>query len=115
MSSRIGSTPKWRATERANCSVSAADSRSGIMMAATLSGPNLHFHCLPRVDDGPASWDEAVALCRAAAAEGTTRIVATPHVYRDPWINANPVVRDRLVAALNSRLGGSPLVLAGCE
>ncbi|MGZ5381339.1 MAG: tyrosine-protein phosphatase, partial [Thermoanaerobaculia bacterium] len=29
--------------------------------------------------------------------------------------NANPVVRDRLVAALNSRLKGSPLVLAGCE
>jgi protein-tyrosine phosphatase len=76
---------------------------------------DLHFHCLPRVDDGPATWEEAVALCRAAAADGTKRIVATPHVYRDPWINANPVVRDRLVAALNSRLGGSPLVLAGCE
>ena len=76
---------------------------------------DLHFHCLPRVDDGPTSWEEAVDLCRAAAAEGTKRIVATPHVYRDPWINANPVVRDRLVAALNERLKGSPLVLAGCE
>jgi protein-tyrosine phosphatase len=76
---------------------------------------DLHFHCLPRVDDGPATWEEAVALCRAAAADGTQRIVATPHVYRDPWINANPVVRDRLVAALNDRLDGSPLVLAGCE
>ena len=76
---------------------------------------DLHFHCLPRVDDGPATWGEAVALCRAAAADGTKRIVATPHVFRDPWINANPVVRDRLVAALNSRLDGSPLVLAGCE
>ena len=76
---------------------------------------DLHFHCLPRVDDGPATWEEAVALCRAAAADGTKRIVATPHVFRDPWINANPVVRDRLVAALNSRLDGSPLVLVGCE
>ena len=64
----------------------------------------VHFHCLPRVDDGPASWDEAVALCRAAAAEGTTRIVATPHVLRGDWANTNPVARDRLVQALNERL-----------
>jgi protein-tyrosine phosphatase len=76
---------------------------------------DLHFHCLPRVDDGPTTWEEAVALCRAAAAEGTERIVATPHVFRDPWINANPVARGRLVTALNGRLKGSPLVLAGCE
>ncbi len=76
---------------------------------------DLHFHCLPRIDDGPASWEEAVALCREAAREGTKKIVATPHVFRDPWTNANPVVRDRLVAALNQRLKGSPQVLAGCE
>ncbi len=76
---------------------------------------DLHFHCLPRIDDGPASWEEAVALCRAAAAEGTKKIVATPHVFRDPWINGNPVVRDRLLVALNDRLKGSPKVLAGCE
>ncbi len=75
----------------------------------------IHFHCLPRVDDGPASWEEAVALCRAAAAEGTTRIVATPHVLRGGWANANPVVRNRLVQALNERLGGTPRVLPGCE
>ena len=64
----------------------------------------IHFHCLPRVDDGPKSWDEAVALCRAAAAEGTTRIVATPHVLRGSWTNTNPVARERLVQALNERL-----------
>jgi protein-tyrosine phosphatase len=76
---------------------------------------DIHFHCLPGIDDGPETWEEAVALCRAAAAEGTKQIVATPHVHRDPWVNANPVVRDRLVAALNSRLKGSPRVHAGCE
>ena len=76
---------------------------------------DLHFHCLPRVDDGPASWEDAVALCRAAAAEGTTRIVATPHVLRNEWVNTNPVARERLVGALNERLGGSPRILPGCE
>lgn len=56
-----------------------------------------------------------MALCRAAAADGTKKIVATPHVFREPWINGNPVVRDRLLGALNNRLKGSPQVLAGCE
>jgi protein-tyrosine phosphatase len=76
---------------------------------------DLHFHCLPGIDDGPDAWEEAVALCRAAAAQGTTAIVATPHVMREPWLNADPSERDRLVAALNARLRGEPIVLAGCE
>ena len=75
----------------------------------------LHFHCLPDVDDGPADWDQAVALCRAAAAEGTTVLVATPHVLRDPWLNDDPAVRDRLILRLNALLEGKPSVLAGCE
>jgi protein-tyrosine phosphatase len=75
----------------------------------------IHFHCLPRVDDGPASWDDAVALCRAAAAEGTTRIVATPHVLRGKWANADPLAREELVQWLNEYLGGRPRVLPGCE
>jgi len=76
---------------------------------------DLHFHCLPGIDDGPRSWHDAVALCREAAAQGTTAVVATPHVLRDPWINEDPSVRDELVAELNSRLLGEPIVLAGCE
>lgn len=42
----------------------------------------LHFHLLPGVDDGPSSLQESVALARAAAAEGTRTILATPHVNR---------------------------------
>lgn len=75
----------------------------------------IHFHCLPRVDDGPATWHDAVALCRAAAAEGTTRIVATPHVLRGKWANTNPAERDELVESLNEYLGGRPRILSGCE
>lgn len=76
---------------------------------------DIHFHCLPGIDDGPRSWDEAVALCRAAAAEGTTHIIATPHVLRDPWLNESRDERAALIAELNFRLGGTPLVLEGCE
>ena len=76
---------------------------------------DVHFHCLPGIDDGPRDWDEAVALCRAAAAEGSRTLVATPHVLREAWLNEDPAVRDQLVLKLNTLLGGSPAVLAGCE
>jgi len=76
---------------------------------------DLHFHALPGIDDGPRSMSEAVALCRRAAAEGTTRIVATPHVLREPWLNEEPGPRAALLAELNAALGGKPEVLPGCE
>ena len=75
----------------------------------------LHFHCLPGLDDGPMNWDEAVALCRAAASDGTTIIVATPHVLRYPWVNDDAAARDQRILKLNTLLGGQPKVLAGCE
>lgn len=44
---------------------------------------DLHFHLLPGVDDGPASLAESLELARAAVAEGTETVVATPHVRFD--------------------------------
>lgn len=76
---------------------------------------DLHFHCLPGIDDGPPGWDEAVALCRAAAAGGVETIVATPHVLHEEWINDDPSARDKLILKLNTLLGGTPVVLPGCE
>ena len=76
---------------------------------------DVHFHCLPETDDGPATWQEAVDLCRAAAADGVTALVATPHVLRGDWLNEDPAVRDQLILKLNTMLGGRPSVLAGCE
>lgn len=76
---------------------------------------DLHFHCLPGIDDGPRSWEDAVALCKAAAADGVETIVATPHVLRDSWINDDAAKRDELIAELNKRLGGTPKIVPGCE
>jgi protein-tyrosine phosphatase len=76
---------------------------------------DIHFHCLPGIDDGPRDWEEAIALCKAAAADGTHTIVATPHVLRDQWMNDDPRARDELVATLNHLLGGKPAILPGCE
>jgi protein-tyrosine phosphatase len=76
---------------------------------------DLHFHCLPGIDDGPTEWDAAVELCKQAGEEGTTHIVATPHVLRDRWINDDTAARDELLLKLNDLVGGQPAILPGCE
>lgn len=76
---------------------------------------DLHHHCLPGIDDGPEEWEQAVEQCMAAFSEGIHTIVATPHVHREPWINSDPDLLRDLVTELNSRIGGAPRILAGCE
>lgn len=44
---------------------------------------DLHSHILPGVDDGAASLEEALEIARAAVADGTRGIAATPHVRGD--------------------------------
>jgi len=40
---------------------------------------DIHCHILPKVDDGPTSWDTSLEMCGMAAADGIEHIVATPH------------------------------------
>ena len=40
---------------------------------------DLHCHILPGMDDGPETLAKAVAMCRAAEADGIETIVAAPH------------------------------------
>ncbi len=44
---------------------------------------DIHTHILPSVDDGAASWETALEMCRMAAADGTTHLVATPHANHE--------------------------------
>ena len=59
---------------------------------------DLHAHVLPGVDDGPASLAESLEILRDAAADGVTRIAATPHVRND--YPTAPATVERRVAAL---------------
>lgn len=47
-----------------------------------------HSHILPSGDDGARTVEEAVALCRTAAARGTAVLFATPHVWPDLLLGA---------------------------
>ena len=79
---------------------------------------DIHCHCLPGVDDGPATLDDAVALCRALVADGITTAIATPHqLGRYDRRNSGPEVRaavEKLREAL-TRLGVPLAVLPGAD
>ena len=57
---------------------------------------DLHSHVLHGLDDGAKNLDEAVAICRAAAADGIRVLAATPHVRAD-----YPTTADAMEAALS--------------
>ena len=61
---------------------------------------DLHSHVLPGVDDGPRSLAGSLEMLRAAAADGITRIAATPHV-RDDY-PTEPETMERLVDVVNA-------------
>ncbi len=77
---------------------------------------DVHCHCLPGLDDGPATMADAVAICRKLADDGITTAIATPHQL-GTYENANPGDRIRAaVAELSAVLAaeGVPLrVLPG--
>ncbi len=59
---------------------------------------DIHCHILPGLDDGPESLDESLDLCRAAAADGVTCIVATPHYKPGTFEFTGP----RIIEAVNA-------------
>jgi protein-tyrosine phosphatase len=78
---------------------------------------DLHCHVLPGIDDGPATIADSIALARAAAADGTRTIVATPHVSWDYPATTAAVIADG-VTAVNGALrdAGVPVtVVPGAE
>jgi protein-tyrosine phosphatase len=78
---------------------------------------DLHTHLLPRIDDGPPSVAESVAMARVAVEAGTTTIVCTPHVHR-AYPDTTAEVIHRGVGALRSALAEAevPLeILPGAE
>lgn len=79
---------------------------------------DVHCHCLPGLDDGPASMAQALELCRALLADGITDVVATPHqLGRYEGLNRAPAVRQA-VGALRESLAAASLplnVMAGAD
>jgi len=74
---------------------------------------DIHFHLLPGLDDGPDTLELTLQMAEAAAADGTTHIVATPHASsRYPFVPE--LVADRL-AEVRERVGDKVKIASGCD
>jgi len=74
---------------------------------------DIHSHILPEVDDGPKSWEVSVAMCLAAAADGITHMVATPHANDRYYYDRKYL--SGLVAHLQRLVGDKPILKLGCD
>lgn len=66
---------------------------------------DVHCHLLPGIDDGPATLNESLDLCRLMVANGIEQAVATPHIHLGRWDNTQSTIADAygiLVAALHN-------------
>ncbi len=76
---------------------------------------DLHCHVLPGIDDGARSLEIAAAMCRLAAADGCTALVATPHQRRGGWWNCDAAALAALRRAVQEEVGGEPVLFPGGE
>ncbi|HJZ93893.1 MAG TPA: CpsB/CapC family capsule biosynthesis tyrosine phosphatase [Gemmataceae bacterium] len=70
---------------------------------------DLHVHLLADLDDGPRTWDDALAMCRIAVAEGVTHTVALAH-QSERW-NLSPDTIREAVVELRQRLATAMIPL----
>jgi protein-tyrosine phosphatase len=74
---------------------------------------DIHTHILPGLDDGAGTLEDAVAMVQAAAAAGTTDMVATPHA--NPQYKFDPDEVARKLAELQQAVGDVVRLHYGCE
>ena len=76
---------------------------------------DLHLHLIPGVDDGAGTLEEAVEMCRRAAADGCAELVATPHRRRDEFPDLPVAELERRLALVAAAAGGTPRLHLGGE
>lgn len=59
---------------------------------------DIHSHILPGLDDGAPNLEISLEMARAAAADGISKIIATPHVISDGFPND----REKILSALHT-------------
>jgi len=74
---------------------------------------DIHSHILPEVDDGPKSWDVSVEMCRTAAADGITHMVASPHANERYHYDREYL--EGLTSRLQERVGNALKISLGCD
>lgn len=74
---------------------------------------DIHSHLLPGVDDGAQTPEDALALARAAVADGVCHLVLTPHVFPGRFDNTRSTIEQEFPRFENLlRVYNIPLELA---
>ena len=74
---------------------------------------DIHSHILPSVDDGAKSWEMAVEMCRMAAADGITHMVASPHSNDE--FKYDRKAHEATLAQLREKINGALALSLGCD
>jgi protein-tyrosine phosphatase len=74
---------------------------------------DIHSHVVWGLDDGAADMEQSLEMLRAAAASGTTDIVATPHSNAEFRYQAE-LLEERM-RQLEAGTGGKPRMHRGCD
>ncbi len=74
---------------------------------------DIHCHPLSGVDDGPETFETSVDMCRTAAADGVTHLVATPHCNFRYTFDA--ALNQKKIEELQTAVGDKPKLLLGCD
>lgn len=74
---------------------------------------DIHHHLLYDTDDGPRDLESALAQAEAAAADGITHVVCTPHA-NSTWRFSPEKNREKL-AAIRERVGDRLTLGLGCD
>jgi protein-tyrosine phosphatase len=74
---------------------------------------DIHSHIVWDVDDGPATLEESLAMLAAASVNGTTAMVATPHLNTRYVYRAD--LTESRITELTANTAGTPRIYRGCE
>jgi len=74
---------------------------------------DIHCHPLPATDDGAKTLEVAIEMCKMAAADGITHLVATPHCNYNYQYQRE--ANETKLAQLQKAAGESPKLLLGCD
>jgi len=74
---------------------------------------DIHCHPLPATDDGAKTFEVAVEMCKMAAADGITHLVATPHCNYS--YEFDPAANRAKLAELQQAVGETPKLMLGCD
>jgi protein-tyrosine phosphatase len=76
---------------------------------------DLHCHLLPGIDDGALNLADAAAMCRLAAEDGCSAVVATPHQRTEQWDPRDVAALAELRRDVQDIAPAGLEVLAGAE